>query len=70
MKKVCDSAGVIGWVRNRPDGSVEALLQGDENGIRKVLDWSKRGPERARVSRVETRDTVFNESMKSFEIVG
>ena len=69
LKKVCDNAGVMGWVRNKPDGSVEAILQGGEDGIRAVLDWSKQGPERAQVSRIETRESDYSSSMKGFEIV-
>jgi acylphosphatase len=36
--------GVDGWVRNLGDGSVEALLQGDEGDVRRVLEWSRLGP--------------------------
>jgi acylphosphatase len=43
-------SGVEGWVRNRSDGSVEALLQGDERAVRKVVEWARLGPPRAEVS--------------------
>lgn len=45
--------GLRGWVRNRGDGSVEAVLLGDAAGMRQALDWVKRGPPAARVDRVE-----------------
>ena len=45
--------GVDGWVRNRGDGSVEALLQGDEEEVRLVLVWARLGPPSAEVSEVE-----------------
>lgn len=38
-----------GWVRNLPDGCVEALLQGNEEAVRSLLGWMKEGPELARV---------------------
>ena len=36
--------GVAGWVRNRRDGSVEAMIAGDAAQIEAMLDWSRRGP--------------------------
>jgi acylphosphatase len=44
--------GVDGWVRNLGDGSVEALLQGDEGDVRRVLEWSRLGPPGAEVTEV------------------
>ena len=41
--------GIGGWVRNRADGSVEALLSGDEPAVRQVLALCRRGPLLARV---------------------
>jgi len=45
-------AGVDGWVRNLDDGSVEALLQGEEPDVRRVVDWARVGPPAAEVSDV------------------
>ncbi len=53
MAQVASDLGVRGWVRNVPDGSVEAFLEGDEQNVRRVLDWARLGPPRARVDRVE-----------------
>jgi acylphosphatase len=47
--------GLTGWVRNLPDGRVEALFEGDEERLRLMLDWCGTGPPGARVERVETR---------------
>ncbi|WP_405066238.1 acylphosphatase [Kribbella sp. NBC_01510] len=49
-------AGVAGWVRNRPDGTVEALFEGPENCVQRMLDWVRRGPSYARVARVDVVD--------------
>ena len=46
--------GVTGWVRNRVDGSVEALLQGPDAAVEALLDWAKRGPPGARVTELRT----------------
>lgn len=42
--------GVTGWVRNRRDGTVEAMVQGDDAAVRRMLEWARRGPEMARVT--------------------
>jgi acylphosphatase len=47
--------GLAGWVRNRRDGTVEALLQGDAAAVDAVAAWARRGPPAARVERVEVR---------------
>ncbi len=52
MQTMAVSRGVTGWVRNLEDGSVEALLQGDEDAVKQVLKWSRMGPPRAEVSEV------------------
>ena len=44
--------GLSGWVRNRGDGSVEALLGGPESRVRSMIERCRRGPPAARVDRV------------------
>jgi acylphosphatase len=45
--------GVLGWVRNRPDGRVEALFEGEEAAVRRMVEWCRRGPEGASVDAVD-----------------
>ncbi len=45
--------GLTGWVRNRSDGTVEALLQGEPAAVDAVAAWARRGPPAARVERVD-----------------
>lgn len=47
------SLGLTGWVANRPDGSVEAVLEGDRDRVESMLDWCRRGPAGSRVDAVE-----------------
>ena len=46
-------AGVAGWVRNRPDGSVEAAFEGAPHAVEALLVFVRRGPRSARVDDVE-----------------
>jgi acylphosphatase len=46
-------AGVAGWVRNLDDGRVEAVLEGSPEAVQEAIDFCSRGPEMARVDRIE-----------------
>lgn len=45
--------GLTGWVRNRPDGSVEVVAEGPSAKLEDMVAWSRHGPPRAQVERVE-----------------
>jgi acylphosphatase len=47
------SLGLAGWVRNRPDGSVEAVFEGDAEKVESMVEWSRRGPRGAQVEGVD-----------------
>ena len=51
-----ESLGLGGWIRNQPDGSVEAIFEGDEERVRSMVEWCRRGPRGAEVDDVETGD--------------
>lgn len=61
--------GVCGWVRNRPDGSVEVLAEGREEGVRKLVAWCHRGPSGAAVTQVHESDEPWQGEFDSFDIV-
>jgi acylphosphatase len=46
-------AGVTGWVRNNPDGSVEAVFEGDPTAVERLVTLCREGPRGARVDRVD-----------------
>lgn len=45
--------GLTGWVRNRSDGTVEIVAEGDREALEKLISWCHIGPKHARVTRVE-----------------
>jgi acylphosphatase len=69
MSEVARRNGVAGWVRNRVDGSVEAHIEGDEDAVRRVIEWARHGPPRARVDSVTVLPSRVR-NMKGFRIVG
>jgi len=54
LRREALARGVAGWVRNRSDGTVEAVLQGPAAAVEALLAWARRGPPAARVERVDT----------------
>ncbi len=54
--RLASAAGLVGWVRNRSEGTVEAVFQGDRAAVDKMVEWCRDGPPRARVDRVEVTD--------------
>jgi acylphosphatase len=56
---MCDEAarlGVTGWVRNRRDGRVEAVVDGDPSAVEAMIEWARTGPRGARVTGVAVTD--------------
>jgi acylphosphatase len=48
-----ESLGLAGWVANRPDGSVDAVFEGDEERVESMVGWCRHGPAGARVDDLE-----------------
>ncbi|MFL6699798.1 MAG: acylphosphatase [Vitreoscilla sp.] len=61
MAREAHRLGVTGWVRNRHDGSVEAMLAGPRDGVDRLIQWARRGPASAVVEDIEVQpgDGVF-----------
>ena len=57
--------GVRGWVRNRRDGSVEALFQGDPDAVERMIAWSHEGPRGARVEQVDVGEIEVDPRFES-----
>jgi acylphosphatase len=66
-QKEASSKGVNGWVRNRDDGAVEAVFEGDEEAVAALVEFTRSGPSRADVERVDVEDEE-PEGLKGFEV--
>jgi acylphosphatase len=58
MRLEAERVGVTGWVRNCRDGSVEAVVQGEENALAAIVEWAREGPPAARVDDVVVSPAV------------
>ncbi|HEY2320992.1 MAG TPA: acylphosphatase [Solirubrobacteraceae bacterium] len=66
-REAAQNEGVAGWASNRPDGSVEIVLEGPAEAVDSVAGYIRRGPSSARVDDIESYDET-PEGLSSFEI--
>jgi acylphosphatase len=59
---------VTGWVRNLPDGRVEAVFEGEKENVDKLIEFCRRGPPGARVAKVEVSWETHSGKFKNFKI--
>ena len=67
-KRAADGFGVLGWVRNLKEGSVEAMLEGDQDRVDALLEWCKEGPPHAQVSDVKLDWQDYTGEFSGFDI--
>jgi acylphosphatase len=56
LRRLAGQHGVSGWARNRADGTVEAVLEGSEEGVVRLVAFAQEGPRGAHVERVDMED--------------
>jgi len=66
MGEEAERLGVTGWVRNRRDGTVEAVVDGAPDAVDAILAWARRGPRGARVTEVQVTEILG--SFQRFEM--
>ncbi len=66
MRAEAERLGVVGWVRNRHDSSVEAFVQGEPAQVEAILSWAEQGPPRAEVAMVTHDEQRPDPELKSF----
>lgn len=68
MRRVAVANGLAGWVHNRSDGSVEALVQGPRDTVERLIEWCHEGPGAARVERVDVEDAPLDARLDGFGV--
>ena len=68
-KRKADSLSLKGWVRNLPDGRVEAVFEGEEEPIKRILDFCNHGPQDAVVEQVDLTWDKYTGELKDFKIL-
>ena len=66
-RREAEGAGVSGWVANRPDGSVEAVFEGEPDAVERMVAFAQEGPGQADVADVDVSDED-PEGLSGFEV--
>ena len=67
-RRKADELDLNGWVKNTPDGRVEALFEGPSDAVNEMLDWCKEGPAQADVEDVDAEHEEPAEDLNGFEV--
>ena len=69
VQRAANSRGVAGWARNRPDGAVEAVFEGEREDVEALVSFCRQGPRGADVERVDVRNASV-EGLAGFRVTG
>ena len=67
-RSLAGTLNVTGWVRNLPDGRVEAVLEGEEEKVDRLVQWCRGGPRMATVDHVEVLEEPYQGGFDGFAI--
>lgn len=69
FKVMAKKNNVFGWVKNLSDGRVEAVMEGEDENVSRLIEWSHGGPANARVEDVEIINEKFSEEFIKFDVL-
>ena len=69
LKVMAKKNDIFGWVKNLKDGRVEAVLEGNEENVSRLVEWAHGGPANARVEDVEIRNEKFTAEFSKFDVL-
>lgn len=61
--------GLNGWVRNLSSGQVEVVVQGEEDKVKKLIEWCKKGPPHASIANIDIKWEEVMKQLQSFEVL-
>ncbi|MCH8004581.1 MAG: acylphosphatase [Nanoarchaeota archaeon] len=67
-KKIAESLGLNGYAKNMPDGTVEVVAEGPEDKLKELIEFCKKGPEAAEVSKIDVKFDKASNGFDGFEI--
>jgi acylphosphatase len=67
VRRAAEAAGVAGWAANRPDGTVEAVFEGQDEAVERLVELCRAGPGHAEVSQLDVADEE-PEGLADFDI--
>jgi acylphosphatase len=68
-KNKADDLNINGWVKNNIDGKVEAIFEGDEENLHKMINWCLVGSPNSKVEKIEIYKNDFQNEFNSFSII-
>ena len=68
-REKADKSNINGWIRNRPDGTVEAVFEGEEESVKKLIEWCHHGPPGAVVKNVKIEWQAYEGEFKNFTVI-
>jgi acylphosphatase len=68
-RQKAEELGLAGWVKNLPDGRVEAVFEGPSESVREMVRWCEEGPQQASVETVDTDFEGPGEDLRGFEVL-
>ncbi|MGI9565468.1 MAG: acylphosphatase [Nitrosopumilus sp.] len=69
LKVMAKKNNVSGWVKNLKDGRVEAVLEGDDEKLNRLIEWAHGGPANARVEDVEIHNEKYTGEFSKFDVL-
>jgi acylphosphatase len=67
-RETASRMGLSGWVRNLPDGNVEAVFEGPVDRLHNMIEWCREGPPGARVTRIEEKWSDYTGEYRGFSV--
>jgi len=67
-REKAEELGLAGWVKNLPDGQVEAVFEGPSESVREMVRWCEGGPQHASVENVDTDFESAGGDLEGFEV--